>query len=277
MDIDRYTVWVFVDKRTCIFNYCTKISPSTALLVQYLPIGPLLFVIVLRIWYLYYDLKYAEAIISHQWWQILSSADKDWFIENRNKYGKLSTTMHTIISSVILIYIIYIIICAYFTNVLLPEMFLGPFCVGLWITMATLFYKMPKHYDVFAIRKEINRWTIWYLITGTYFIINAAGLEAKYPFFVHIHAFVFMIETAGFAIFSTVYPYYQIKVIDKRSKINTPPILTNAASTSNSESNESSIDGNNMWYSWINACEDDTNFNAFMRQLIKEVFCTCFC
>ena len=227
----------------------------------------------LRIWFLYFDLKYAEAIISHQWWQILSSSDKDWFIENRIKFGTLSPTMFIITGSITLIYIVFVVMGAY-VDKRFQEMFLSPFCVVLWIIMAMLFCKMPRHYDIFAIRKEINRWTIWYFIIGIYFIICDSGLEHAYPMFVQLHGFVYILETAGFTFFGTIFPYYLMNIANKGSHGSnaepsmSKPSLSTTASRSNSKSATNSVE---MWYQWVNACKDDTNWNCLMHQLIKEV------
>ena len=243
--------------------------------------GPLLFSITLRIWFLYYDLKYAEAVLSHEWWQILDSDDKNWFIENRNKYGILSPRMYKIIAMFMSIYVILMFIGA-FNHEVTPKIhevtttFVG---ITSWIADAILFCKMPKHYDLFAIRKEINRWTIWLFVIGSYFIVTAAmGLEDKYPFFLWMHGFVYIIETCGFISFSTLYPKHQMRLSDKKSATSQPNIEmsmsgSNTASidTLSKTTSKSSPDTEFMWYSWINLCEDDTNFNTFMRQLIKEV------
>ena len=69
---------------------------------------------------------------------------------------------------------------------------------------------MPKHYDVFAIRKETNRATIFYFVIATYFICGTVGDQDAYPVMLWFHPFVYIIETAGFTLLSTLYPRYEM-------------------------------------------------------------------
>ena len=67
----------------------------------------MLILITTRVWFIYYDLKYNEALIIHEWWSNVSD-QKDWFIKNKNKYGSWSKFMWKIIS---LFCILWIILC----------------------------------------------------------------------------------------------------------------------------------------------------------------------
>ena len=207
-----------------------------------------------------------EAVLHHQWWQILSSNDKDWFIENRHKYGILGSRMCSIIASFLIIYITAMFLGAYI-NPKIHESATTISCVLCWTFDAILFIKMPKYYDLFAIRKEINLWTIWLFVASSYFIATTAGgLEDQYTFFLWMHGFVYIVETCGFCGFSTLYPRYQMNSVNKTSQN-----IAEASTSKPSQTAPSGTRADSMWTSWVNLSGDDANWNAFMRQLIKEV------
>ena len=121
-----------------------------------------------RVWLLYFDLKYTESIIEREWWQELET--QDWYIKNRKKWGSWKRWLWKVILIVIILWSALTMITAWFAYFAYLMTF-GIISNGLVIFCSTLFCKMPKHYDVLLIRKEVNRLAGFYLISTIMYVI----------------------------------------------------------------------------------------------------------
>ena len=78
------SVWVIGQPDICLFEFITKQWDGLEVCFMTIFVSMTAIILTLRVWLLFYDLKYAEAILKHSWWENISD-ETDWFIKNRNK------------------------------------------------------------------------------------------------------------------------------------------------------------------------------------------------
>ena len=109
--------------------------------------------IVIRIYLLFYDLKYLHSLLTHKWWTIISN-EQDWYMSNKRKYDSFKYLWKV---AVIFIFIAWIFIIVGFQYI--PAITVAVSAVGVnlvFVAMIICFCKMPSIYDAVKIRKEIN-------------------------------------------------------------------------------------------------------------------------
>lgn len=239
-------------------------------MMQWGPLSAIMVLLVIRSWFLYYDLKYSQAVHSHKWWEKYSIASfkQSWFIVNKNKYGELSKYIYTLILISSILSIVVVIIGIELNNQDIYAATTTLFAVICTIFMIYLFRKMPKYYDVLWIRKEIRYLIIGYTITHVYFIVTAAaGLDQKYIQIQWVHTYVEEIIAIGTLVIPILYPCY----ISYRM---TRDIETHRKDSDNEVETDNKYAAK-TWQKYVNMkCDeneqDDQNWNRFMRHLIKE-------
>ena len=160
--------YTFLQKDTCPFNVCKDIvviTPKFGKISNLCSVAAMMVLTTSRVWFLYYDLKYNEALISHEWWSTICT-QKDWFIKNKNKYGSFKKFMWKPILIFIVIWMIQIILTTLYFELLILDFSFALIGNSFWCIMLYCFCKMPKHYDVLLIRKEINWITSFYLFSA---------------------------------------------------------------------------------------------------------------
>lgn len=106
-------------------------------------VSPTFTLITCRVWFLYYDLKYGEAIISYSWWETVVNNYQNWFIQHKRKYGSFKRYMYKRILIFMIIWISIIFCVAYFkpslyilSITIIPDLF--------WAFMIYCFCKFVK-------------------------------------------------------------------------------------------------------------------------------------
>ena len=128
---------------------------------------------------------------------------------------------------------------------------------------------MPKQYDVFSIRKEINRLVIFYIFpTAWYAIVRGMEMDSENVLLAFISGQLIVPITMILTAIMTLYPYYENKKV-KRIKSVMTQIKENSQSKSNSK--KISYSDNSLWILYVNRCNDDAHWNRFMHHLIREI------
>ena len=228
-------------------------------------VAPTFVLITCRVWLLYFDLKFGEAILAYSWWETVVNDHRNWWIQNKRTYGSFKRYIYKRV--IIFISIWWLIIClgAYY----LPTMYLLSVTIipdSFWCFMVYLFCKMPKHYDVFYIRKEINRLVIFYIFPTAWYAVTRGGeIDSKYLIISWISGYLIVPISCAITAIITLLPYYENKTIRRQASV-----MAQIKENSTSNMDTCPYYGN-LWVLYVNSCDDDNHWNQFMQHLIREI------
>ena len=199
-------------------------------------------------------------MVSHKWW--LNVTDhRDWFIQNKKKYGSLRYMYKRMILFMILWYI-EISIAVYLDSSILLLSFpliMTAYC----ILMFYCFCQMPQIYDVYKIRKEINILTIMFVVTTIYSVF-VRNVHIQSQVVLYINSYIGMLINAATNTLMILWPYYD------KTLHGSQIWSDNNNENDNTTTRTSTVKTYTDWKLYINSCEDDTKFNIFMKFLMRE-------
>eukprot|EP01083_Nonionella_stella_P049503 131887_1 len=236
-----------------------------------------------RIWFLFYDLKYMQSLLTHQWWEDITDK-KDWFFTHKGTFGSFRF-MSKYICIFLTMFFIFTALGVYYFSVIYHIAFIVTIN-SLWVIMFVCFCKMPKMYDALKIRKEINITSFIYLLLAIYHsIVSSMRLDHRFGFVIYISSYLGLVVNMLLVICMIVLPHYYYHdhalKFQQRKQTNqsTKQVMSVVASTTHSSTGTRvrlKTDGNDKhthvrsWQRYVNDCEDDTKFNTFVRHLTRE-------
>lgn len=211
----------FIESYTCVFKFCSNIPRYHQTLFGLISYVLQMILITSRVWFIFYDIKYYQCILSHKWWQTINhnQFNNFFFIKNRYKYGSLTisgnksnhhlSTMTKIILIFMVLWIAQICITAQIDDGLNSFLYILV-CNLLWLIQLCCFCKM-KFYDEYCIRKEIQRLAIFYFIGSIYFGTAYAVFVPNSQIMAWITAFITYLNASVTVSICTLWPYYDNK------------------------------------------------------------------
>ena len=203
----------FTDEPTCTFTTCANMKLYHRQLAGLLPYLIQMILITLRVWFIFYDLKYHESLLLHKWWEAVNESQfkEDFFIKNRHKFGTLNISgwMSKLVMSLTVLWIAQVSIFLVISHILFSASYTA-ICVLLWCIQLYCFCKMGDNYDIYSIRKEISRLAIFYCFSSVYFGI--AYIVVKDHFILKwITVFYIYCNSAIVSAICVLGPYYDNK------------------------------------------------------------------
>lgn len=248
----------------CILQtFCKNSSVATEGIVQAIFLIPLITVFTLRVYVLYFDLKWNEGIANSEWWKHINSNEGNWFI--RSKTGQTNNCLshwlrfRYLYIGVVLYLLLFIILNGLVVSdhgaVKLEIIFIRIPIIISFISTAIFLYLMP-HFDTIRIRFELIIIIIIWDFTCIYFGLTGGMQLAKKSYIVSITSII-MNYLVGISItyISILYP---IGHLITKNKFETELVQNQ------NDQNERN------WKTYI--CASVDNFNHFMRFLVKVKF-----
>eukprot|EP00485_Elphidium_margaritaceum_P018264 CAMPEP_0202727342 /NCGR_PEP_ID=MMETSP1385-20130828/185072_1 /ASSEMBLY_ACC=CAM_ASM_000861 /TAXON_ID=933848 /ORGANISM="Elphidium margaritaceum" /LENGTH=334 /DNA_ID=CAMNT_0049393581 /DNA_START=810 /DNA_END=1814 /DNA_ORIENTATION=+ len=127
---------------------------------------------------------------------------------------------------------------------------------------------MPQQYDALLIRKEMNRLIILYAFSTVWFTVSAHLWETL-PWLLWFDAFFQYLFNMLVVAMVSLWPHFQRSQPHVHGSISViqPKNEQQGSNNNNNKKNKAFWD----WQSYVNASEDDRNWNRFMRHLQAEM------
>lgn len=230
----------------------------------------------IRVYLLFYDLKYAQSLLTHEWWNIISN-DQDWYMKNKNKYGSFKWWSIRCLIFILISWILLALGMKYVPNVTIPILAI---CVNsVYIIMIVCFCKMPSIYDALKIRKEINILATIFFIQAGYHTVTIPFDHDQYPIFSFIAMYQTTVVATLFSIVMILMPNWDKELnfvadFQAEDSISLSPTSTTSSDSiiteCTQEKNKKRRKQYKSWQMYVNDCNDDERFNNWMRHLIRE-------
>eukprot|EP01084_Bolivina_argentea_P159551 277863_1 len=254
--------------------------------LSHLILMPLLISFTLRVWILYYDLRWNEIVLNMEWWSHIKEQpmNQHWILKYKNSLGTCNKRTCKYVILYLVILLVSITLLSHFD--LEAGNYISTLHVTISLIVTVIILCKVRVFDAFRIRFELNvHMTVW-SFTCIYFVITESfDLPGKYAFFAYARSWVHIFVCMIICHISILYPINYFKkhqnLILKdvvKLHINVIPKLhaqladkSSTQSTTNAES-DFKTEAQNISKSWTDyCCVSATNFNNFMQNLVSEM------